>query len=205
MAKSFYKAKWIGKLPMCAICSGPGEGPRAELHLTHGVSVWLCEAHRSEEFQKRRAGRDFVASLGEVWRAAGIRSARHRQALSAHLTRIRPARNRDRPGSYSWPKLRREAEGRFAAGEDPRVVIVELRGRHVNSDASPPSVRTMRRWFTEARWLEQSATASSRRREAAPLPCSSDPRPRRAAVVPTEGDGGGPHGPAGGKARAPTD
>jgi hypothetical protein len=81
VAKSFYKAQWIGKLPMCAICGGAGDGPRAEHNLTHGVSVWLCAAHRSDEFQRRRAGRDFVASLHAVWRASGIRSKRHEAAL----------------------------------------------------------------------------------------------------------------------------
>ena len=68
MARSFYKGQRLGKRPPCLLCMGPGEGERAELHLPHGVSVWLCEAHRSAEFLERRAGRDFTASL---WRAAG--------------------------------------------------------------------------------------------------------------------------------------
>jgi hypothetical protein len=153
VAKSYYKAAWIGKLPMCAICGGAGDGPRAEHHLTHGISVWLCGAHRSDEFQRRRAGRDFVASLHAVWRAAGIRSKRHEAALSAHLNRVRRQPQRAQPGSYSWPGLRREAEHRFSAGEHPRRVIEDLRRQHAGLAANVPSVRTMRRWFSEARWL----------------------------------------------------
>lgn len=61
---------------------------------------------------------------------------------------------RDQPGSYSWPKLRNEAERRFAAGEDPRVVIADLRENNADGPALAPSVRTMRRWFTQRRWLD---------------------------------------------------
>lgn len=179
VAKSFYKAAWIGKLPMCAICGGPGEGPRAEHHLTHGVSVWLCAAHRSDEFQRRRAGRDFVASLQAVWRAAGIRSRRHSAALTTHLRRIRPPRERDRPGSYAWPDLRRDAEERWAAGEPPGSVIAELRGRHENNPFRAPSVRTMRRWFTQARWLHPGR--DRRGSGAAPAARPIRPTPRRDA------------------------
>ena len=138
VAKSYYKAAWIGKLPMCAICGGAGDGPRAEHHLTHGVSVWLCGAHRSDEFQRRRAGRDFVASLQAVWRAAGIRSKRHEAALSAHLDRVRRQPQRAQPGSYSWPSLRREAERRFSAGEQPRRVIEDCAGSTRGSPRTSP-------------------------------------------------------------------
>jgi len=41
------------------------------MHLPFGLSVWLCAAHRSEEFLTRRAGRDLVVSLSGVWDAAG--------------------------------------------------------------------------------------------------------------------------------------
>ena len=165
MALSHYKGPWIGKLPMCAICGGAGEGTRAEHFLTHGVSVWLCEAHRSEEFQRRRAGRDFVASVGAVWRAAGITGRRHSQALAAHLRRVRGALGRERPGSYAWPELRQEAERRFANGEPPRNVIAELRQAPLVG-MRLPSIRTLRRWFHEGRWLERlvpSRSASERR------------------------------------------
>lgn len=139
---------------MCAICGGAGDGPRAEHFLTHGVSIWLCEVHRSEEFQRRRAGRDFVASVGAVWRAAGISGRRHSQALIAHLRRVRGTPPRERPGSYAWPELRREAEQRFASGEPPRHVIADLR-RSPLAGMRLPSIRTLRRWFHEGRWLER--------------------------------------------------
>ena len=57
--------------------------------------------------------------------------------------------------------LRREAERRFAAGEPPAQVISELRQTYRDGPAMVPSLRTMRRWFTQARWL---ATPSGKRR-----------------------------------------
>lgn len=178
MALSHYKGPWIGKLPMCAICGGAGEGARAEHFLTHGVSVWLCEAHRSEEFQRRRSGRDFVASVGAVWRAAGITGRRHSQALAAHLRRVRDASERVRPGSYAWPELRQEAERRFANGEPPRSVIAELRQAPL-AGMRLPSIRTLRRWFHEGRWLERLAPmlSASRRREEGGGESHHEPQP----------------------------
>lgn len=159
MPKSHYKGQWIGKTPMCAICAGPGEGIRAEHHMTHGIVVWLCESHRSAEFQRRRAGRDFVASLGAIWKAAGSVTRRHQKALNAHLRRVRPEpATRERPGSYAWAELRREAERRFARGQDPQSVIADLQQAAITG-ASRPSYRTLRRWFSEARWLHLTPAA----------------------------------------------
>lgn len=121
-----------------------------------GVSVWLCDtAHRSQEFQRRRAGRDFVLTLSGAWQAAGVLTRRRQRALEIHQARLtarreqRPVR---RPGSYSWPGLRAEAEARWAAGDPARVVIDELRARHRRAAALAPSRATMHRWFREARW-----------------------------------------------------
>ncbi|MGD9573771.1 MAG: hypothetical protein AB7V62_17970, partial [Thermoleophilia bacterium] len=69
MPWSYYKGENLGSLPACAICAGKGRGPRAELHLPCGVSVWLCAAHRDPAFLTSRAGRDLVVSLMHVWRA----------------------------------------------------------------------------------------------------------------------------------------
>jgi hypothetical protein len=126
-----------------------------EHHLTHGVSVFLCEAHRRDGYQRRRGGRDFVDELAGMWGASGNLTSRHRRALMAHLNAVARAgvNTRALPGSYSWPVMRAAAERRFAAGEPPRTVIFELRTRHAGGDAIVPSVRTMRRWFCEARWL----------------------------------------------------
>lgn len=187
MARSLYKARGMGTLPPCAICMGPGVGGRSQLHLPFGLSVWLCSEHRSPEFLARRAGRDLVVSLSGVWDAAGCMTASRRRALHSLLVAPRPSRSSSRPGSYAWPDLRREAESRFARGEDPRVVIRELRSRHAGDPARAPTVRTMRRWFTEERWRDQQAPVS-------PRPLSEDPGgTRRSPPV------GRPPAPAGGR------
>ena len=117
--------------------------------------MWLCAAHRDPEWLASRAGRDLVVSLQTVWGAANCLTARRSRALSLFQAALRSAhRSRRLPGSYSWRELRREAEGRFAAGEPPSAVIDELRRRELNrpGPAHPPSVQTMRRWFRDGRW-----------------------------------------------------
>ncbi len=148
--------------PPCAICGHGGRGSRVPHHLTHGISVWLCDTHRSDSFMSRRSGREFVERLAGVWAANEMLTGRRNDALEAHLRRIHTATaGRKQPGSYSWPLLRLEAERRFAAGEPPANVIAELRRSYRDGPAMVPSVRTMRRWFTQARWL---ANASNNRR-----------------------------------------
>ncbi len=160
VARSYYKGAPLGKTPACAICEGPGAGGRAAFHLPFGVTVWLCRAHRDLEFVCRRAGRDLVASLMHVWRAAGCLGQRRRAALDAQLRRVQGGgRSARRPGSYSWPSLRVEAEARFAAGERPAIVFADLRERHGGGPALAPSLRTMQRWFAEGRWLAPPASS----------------------------------------------
>ena len=157
MAKSFYKGERLGSQPPCAICMGRGEGERGRLLLPGGVVVWLCGAHRSLAFQRSRAGRDFFVSLSCVWQAAGCFTVRRRRALEVHRERLlrqvtaAPAA-RPRPGSYSWPALRRDAEAQWAAGAPLRAVIDRLRTRAARGEARPPSRTTLYRWFGEARW-----------------------------------------------------
>ena len=175
--------RWATDEPLCAFCAGPGSGDVAPHHLTHGVTVHLCEGHRSDEYQRRRGGQDFAKQLAGLWGVSGVLSERRLAALTAHLRRVAERREttRARPGSYSWPRLRAEAERRFAAGEPPRRVIAELRERHSGGDADVPSVRTMRRWFCEARWLV------SRREEppeAATPQRTRYPRPSRIMTLP---------------------
>ena len=202
MAVSHYKGPWIGKVPMCAICGGAGEGSRQEHRLTHGVSVWLCEAHRSDAFQRRRGGRDFVASLGAVWRAAGIGDRRHAAALTAHLRRVRGGDPRARPGSYAWPHLRREAERRFASGQGVADVFGAL-NRHCRSrQIRCPSLRTVRRWFHEGRWLlaprrrARTGTQPPRLGEVAPTARPIRDRPPASQPAADEGSGRAPPGGA---------
>jgi len=160
VARSFYKGERLGSTPACAICVGAGDGTRAELHLPCGVRVWLCAAHRSVEFQTRRAGRDLVASLMHVWTAAGCLTRRRSRALDLHRARLLGREgSRPLPGSYSWPALRARAEAAFAAGERPGAVIARILERARCGDGVLPSVRTMRRWFREGRWLDDAPVA----------------------------------------------
>lgn len=139
----------------CAICGHTGGRVRSVHHMTHGVSVWLCEAHGNEGFLRKDNGTVFTQSLAGMWIASGVLTERRMAALRAHVRQTQFAgADRDQPGSYSWPLLRREAEQRFAAGHDPNQVIRELRDRHRDCPAMAPSTRTMRRWYTQSRWLE---------------------------------------------------
>lgn len=157
--------------PPCAICGRWREGRRALHHLTHGVSLWLCDPHRSESYLHRDGGYDFVARATTVWAAAGALTKRRQAALRTHLRRLDQARTeRELPGSYSWPALRREAERRFATGEPPKDVIADLRCKYADAPSVVPSVRTMRRWFTQARWLTTPIAGKRRRKH---------PRPQR--------------------------
>ena len=152
--KSFYKGERLGKRPPCAICGGRGTGDRELLYLTHGVTVWLCAGHRDLGFLTSRVGRDLAVSLGHVWDAARCMTKHRSAALVRHMQNVAAApRARQRPGSYAWPELRREAEARFARGERPARVIADLRDRHAKDAARPPSPRAMRRWFGDGRWL----------------------------------------------------
>ena len=152
----------LGIVPPCGICGHCGRGDRVLHYLTHGLSVWLCQAHRSDGFLQHRGGREFVERLAAAWMATGKLTVNKRDALVAHIRRVEaPGAQRARPGSYSWPVLRREAERRFAAGNPPAEVISELRLAYRDGPAMVPSVRTMRRWYTQGRWIE--ATPTNRR------------------------------------------
>lgn len=147
--KSFYKGEPLGKLPACAICGGAGEGPRAELRLGYGVSVWLCAAHRSRAFLTRRSGRDIVASLMHVWRAAGCLTRQRQLALDALQERLRAVRAPRRPGSYAWPTLRRECQARAARGEALEAIVADVARRFAGGEQRPPSRRTVQRWIAQ--------------------------------------------------------
>ena len=96
-----------------------------------------------------------MLTLERLWRAHGCLTAARHKALRAHLAACVGAAARPRPGSYSWPTLRAEAEGHFSAGVPPQAVIGHLRERHAAGTARPPSIRTMRRWRAERRWLSR--------------------------------------------------
>ena len=160
---SLYKARGIPvKSPLCAICTDRTQGRTLERQLTHGVRIWLCEGHHSVAFMRSNAGRDFVVTLMRIWRAHGCMTRSRSKALDAHLLACRTlgrAIPRRQVGSYSWPRLRREAEDAFARGERVLAVIARLRDRHALDHATVPSIRTMRRWFSQSRWLRFAAPA----------------------------------------------
>ena len=161
-AATLYKARGMAtKGEPCAICADRTRGRTRAVAPGFGVSVWLCADHASDEFQQARGGRDFVLTLQRLWSAHGCLTKRRSAALTAHLATLRGGTPPQRPGSYSWPSVREEAEARFRAGEDPSVVIAELRSRHADGVARPPSVRTMQRWYHERRWLTKAAAERS--------------------------------------------
>jgi hypothetical protein len=166
--------------PACVLCRGR-RGPAAQLHLSHGVSVWLCQLHGGEEFLRRRGGKEFGERLVAYWLGGGSLTTRRLEAVRIFIDQVREAAvGRTLPGSYSWPRLREEAERRFALGDDPNTVIDELRSNYVDGPAMVPSVRTMRRWFTDARWR-----SARRRHTVSRRPPPSHPKPRR--LRPSEG------------------
>jgi hypothetical protein len=144
------------KSPICAICLDRTRGTTLVRELTHGVRLSLCKGHHSTEFMRSNAGRDFAVTLLRIWRAQGCLTRARSRALDAHLRAVRAISTtitRSRPGSYAWPKLRREAEDHFARGDGVTSTINRLRQRHARDHATVPSIRTMRRWFTQGRWL----------------------------------------------------
>jgi hypothetical protein len=157
---SLYKTRGVPvKMPICAICLDRTRGRTLERELTHGVRIWLCEGHHSVAFMRASAGREFAVTLLRIWRAQGCLTRSRSRALEAHVEAVRSlgrTSGRRRPGSYAWPRLREEAEECFARGERALSTIIRLRERHARDHARVPSVRTMRRWFSDGRWLRQS-------------------------------------------------
>jgi hypothetical protein len=154
---SLYKARGVPvKMPLCAICTDRTRGKTFERQLTYGVKIWLCEGHHSVAFMRSNAGRDFAVTLMRIWRSQGCLTRSRSKALDAHLVTckvIGRAPTRRRPGSYAWPALRLEAEAAFARGDHVLATIARLRERHAHDDATVPSIRTMRRWFAQGRWM----------------------------------------------------
>ena len=154
---TLYKARGLSsKQKVCAICVERTRGPTERVALSHGVQVWLCKPHASPWFRSRRGGRDLALTLRRLWQAHDCLTEPRRRALDAHLEMAGRELPFDPalPGSYSWPKLRQEAERRWATGEARDTVIDELRRDHSRDYARVPSVRSMRRWYHDGRWLD---------------------------------------------------
>jgi len=156
MAISLYKHRNARKGHYCVICVDRTRGPATLVRLGYGVVVHLCAEHASPAFQTQRLGRDFVLTLQRVWGAGGCLTQRRSRALDAHLAAVAgagAASRRRRPGSYAWPELRSEAERRSAHGEPPEVIVADLRTRRAPGICVAPSVRTIRRWISQRRWV----------------------------------------------------
>ncbi len=144
------------KHELCAICTLKTRGSTVEVHLNHGVSVFLCTStHATTEFMHANGGRDLADLLALVWGANNQLNRNRERALQAHVDGLARSASRDEaslPGSYGHKSLRNEAEHRYADGDDPRAVSQDLRDRHGHAVADPPSDRTLRRWFADGRW-----------------------------------------------------
>ena len=152
-AASLYKARNVPhKSPCCAICIDRTRGKTQRVGFGYGVEVWLCATHASVAFLTRRGGRDLVVTLTGVWRANGCLTAARHRAMDAHLASLRARPARPRPGSYAWPRVRVRAERLWAAGAPHASVDLRIRGANYAA-AEPPSLRTIRRWRAQRRWL----------------------------------------------------
>ena len=141
--------------PVCAICVDRTRGRTQEVRLGYRVTVWLCPGHAAQAFQTKRGGRDFVRTLWGIWQANGCMTQARHHALDAHLESLRAKPRRQRPGSYSWPELRRALEASYAAGAAPPQPgqIRDTPCEHCT--ARTPSHRTLQRWHAERRWLNR--------------------------------------------------
>ena len=154
---TLYKARHVPtKQPICAICIDRTRGKTQRVQLTHRVSVWLCHAHASRDFQTRRSGRDFATTLAGIWKSNDCLTVARSKALTAHLEHLRgPTPPRPRPGSYAWPDLRRDVEAGYAHGTTPHQAHHAVHHQHGHGPARPPSKRTIQRWHAQRRWLAQ--------------------------------------------------
>jgi hypothetical protein len=150
---TLYKARNIrSKQPVCAICVDRTRGRTERVEFGYGVAVWLCERHAAVEFLTRRGGRDIVATLQQLWTAHGCLTTARRKALESHLHSLRVRPLRPLPGSYAWPAVRARAEGEFAVGRSTDAVVSTVLDA-AYGDATAPSVKTIRRWRSQRRWL----------------------------------------------------
>ena len=153
---TLYKVRGVPtKQAVCAICVDRTRGKTQAVRLTHGVVVHLCAGHADPAFLRARGGRDFVLTLQRLWRAHDCLTKPRSKALTAHRAQQRDHTQpkRRRPGSYTWPIQRRQAEQAFAKGASPRRVHQRLAAAVGSLPISPSSARTIHRWHAQRRWL----------------------------------------------------
>lgn len=153
---SLYKARGVPtKQPVCAICIDRTRGKTTRVDFGYGVHVWLCEGHASVEFLTGRSARDAVLTLMGIWQAQGCYTQARKRALDAHIASLK-MKPRKRPGSYAWPAVRARAERWFAAGAATAPVATRIH-QATYGDGTGPSLRTIRRWRSDRRWLTAAA------------------------------------------------
>jgi hypothetical protein len=144
---TLYKARGVPtKQVVCAICADRTRGKTQVVRLRYGVLVHLCAGHADPAFMRARGGRDFVITLERLWTAHECLTKPRAKALIAYLDqqRDRSRATRPRPGSYTWPAQRVEAEQAFAKGVSPRRVHERLKnafgGIPINTPSHGPSI-----------------------------------------------------------------
>jgi hypothetical protein len=124
-------------------------------NMHYGVVVLLCERHAANGFLADDGGRRFTRLLTERWQAHGMLTKQRIRALAAHIRRVHNAANpKELPGSHAWRAERTECEERFAKGEPIATIIRDIRDPSRWYGRKPPSIRTIRRWCAEKRWLQ---------------------------------------------------
>lgn len=160
---SAYKNRGASRRP-CLVCQLRTRGLALDVYLGEGVTISLCEEHASDAFVLADNGRHFLLTVSQALRAAGRLTRRHSKAVDGYVARAKQRRQRretgrKRPGSYAWASIRQRLEARLAAGALSTAQMaslvedwlrVEVRRGHVKL----PSLRTLRRWRLEGRWLE---------------------------------------------------
>lgn len=160
---SHYKAEGQGKGEACLICQTQTRGGAKAVYLGFGEYVFLCPGHASEEFRRKRNGRDFALSIWKASRSAGRMTKARRKALDRIFGELNGPKpdaptERQRPGSYAWPGARKAVEDACAKGAQAigsiRDVALKQIGKMALRTVSAPSDRTLRRWRADRRWAE---------------------------------------------------
>ncbi len=145
----------MGKTPLpdrCAICLGRDRVAAFTMH--YGIVIMLCDTHQRKRFLTMDGGARFTRLLSERWQSHGMLTKQRIRALGLHIRRIHDlATPKELPGSHAWQPERQECERRFAAGEPADDIIRDIRDPLRWGSHKPPSVRTIRRWFADKRWL----------------------------------------------------
>jgi len=141
--------------PWCALCGSGTVGRVRSVELPYGVVVRLCAPHATPAFLTRDHGRVAAAALERAWISVGCLDHRRRRSLETYVRRLsqpREPQQRRRPGSYAWPDVRQQVAQMRDRGERFESVMEWV--RHVCTDerTSPPSSRTVRRWWRDTAW-----------------------------------------------------